>query len=100
MTLREVSDAAWDSVAPEGTDAVWLMGVWERSPAGLAIAKANDEHLSSFRDAPALAPHPNRLEAIAVTLRLQPMRVRAPSLQRVPATGAGRVPLRRCPAPA
>ena len=31
-------DAEWDAVAALGFDAVWLMGVWERSPAGIAIA--------------------------------------------------------------
>jgi len=31
----------WDAIAAFGFDAVWLMGVWERSPAGIAIAKAH-----------------------------------------------------------
>ena len=30
--------AEWDALAALPVDAVWLMGVWERSPAGLAIA--------------------------------------------------------------
>ena len=30
----------WDAIAALGFDAVWLMGVWERSPAGIAIALA------------------------------------------------------------
>ena len=34
-----------------GFDAVWLMGVWARSPAGVRIAMANPELVSSFRDA-------------------------------------------------
>ena len=29
----------WDRLAAPRVDAVWLMGVWERSPAGLAIAQ-------------------------------------------------------------
>ena len=41
----------WDAVTPAGVDAVWLMGVWERSPAGLAMANANAELLASFREA-------------------------------------------------
>ena len=33
--------AEWDALAALPVDAVWLMGVWERSPAGLAIAEAD-----------------------------------------------------------
>jgi hypothetical protein len=51
VTLRTVPDPAWDEVTPDGIDAVWLMGVWERSPAGLALANANQELLASFRQA-------------------------------------------------
>jgi Alpha amylase, catalytic domain len=39
--LGSVPGAAWDAIAALGFDAVWLMGVWERSPAGLAVARAN-----------------------------------------------------------
>jgi len=38
VNLADVSDADWVAVTPDGVDAVWLMGVWERSPAGLALA--------------------------------------------------------------
>ena len=38
-----VPASEWDGIAALGFDAVWLMGVWERSPAGIAIALANDE---------------------------------------------------------
>ena len=41
VTLAGVAAADWDAVTPPGVDAVWLMGVWERSPAGLALANAN-----------------------------------------------------------
>jgi len=34
-----------------GFDAVWLMGVWERSPAGIAIANRNSSLLEDFRRA-------------------------------------------------
>jgi hypothetical protein len=51
VTLGSASDAAWDAVTPAGTDAVWLMGVWERSPAGLELTMANPELLESFRSA-------------------------------------------------
>jgi Alpha amylase, catalytic domain len=46
-----VTGADWDAVTPAGADAVWLMGVWERSPAGLALANANAELQASFADA-------------------------------------------------
>jgi hypothetical protein len=51
VTLGGVPDAAWDAVTPSGVDAVWLMGVWERSPAGLELALANTGLMDSFRDA-------------------------------------------------
>jgi hypothetical protein len=57
VTLADVAGADWDSVTPDGVDAVWLMGVWERSPAGLAVANANSELQASFRAAlPDLRP--------------------------------------------
>ena len=34
VTLATVPDQEWDAIAAYGFDAVWLMGVWERSPAG------------------------------------------------------------------
>ncbi|HXW82357.1 MAG TPA: alpha-amylase family glycosyl hydrolase, partial [Acidimicrobiales bacterium] len=48
VTLGDVAGADWDSVTPDGVDAVWLMGVWERSPAGLAVANANAELKASW----------------------------------------------------
>ena len=50
LTLAEVAPADWDAVTPDGADAVWLMGVWERSPAGLAVTRADDKMMASFRD--------------------------------------------------
>ena len=41
VDLRSVPTAEWDAIAALGFDAVWLMGVWERSPAGIAIANQN-----------------------------------------------------------
>jgi hypothetical protein len=40
-TLGEVPSGVWDELAALPVDAVWLMGVWERSPTGLAIAEAD-----------------------------------------------------------
>jgi hypothetical protein len=41
-TLAEVDDREWAAIAALGFDAVWLMGVWERSPAGLGIAVCDE----------------------------------------------------------
>ncbi len=49
--LGDVPAAEWDAIAELGFDTVWLMGVWERSPAGIAIALENDGLVSSFREA-------------------------------------------------
>jgi hypothetical protein len=49
--LSSVPSAEWDSIASYGFDAVWLMGVWERSPAGIAVANQNKSLLDDFRRA-------------------------------------------------
>src|SRR5580765_7428718 len=49
--LTSVSSADWNAIAEFGFDAVWLMGVWERSPAGIAIASRNQGLLDDFRRA-------------------------------------------------
>ena len=41
VTLSDVPDSVWDDVARPGIDAVWLMGVWQRSPEGARIAAMN-----------------------------------------------------------
>src|SRR3954451_9228288 len=51
VTLAGVPGREWDAVAELGFDAVWLMGVWDRSPAGIAIALENEGLLESFRRA-------------------------------------------------
>ena len=48
VTLNSVPAAVWDSFVTHGFDAVWLMGVWERSPAGIAIANQNRSLLDGF----------------------------------------------------
>ena len=50
VTLADVPESAWDEVTPAGIDAVWLMGVWERSPAGLELANANPALQASFTE--------------------------------------------------
>jgi hypothetical protein len=51
ITLASVPDGEWDILSSLGADAVWFMGVWERSPAGIAIANQNKGLLEDFRRA-------------------------------------------------
>jgi hypothetical protein len=51
LDLASVPEQEWDAIQRLGFDAVWLMGVWERSPAGIAIALENEGLTASFRDA-------------------------------------------------
>src|SRR5207302_6907035 len=41
LELAEVPAAVWDALADLPVDAVWLMGVWQRSPEGLRIASTD-----------------------------------------------------------
>lgn len=41
VSLADLPPSEWDGMAEFGFDAVWLMGVWQRSQAGRAIAQAN-----------------------------------------------------------
>ncbi len=49
ITLMTVPAEEWDAIGALGVDAVWLMGVWERSPAGIDIANNNEGLLAEFR---------------------------------------------------
>ena len=49
--MSSVAGAEWDALATHGFDAIWLMGVWERSPAGIAIANRNKSLLDDFKRA-------------------------------------------------
>jgi hypothetical protein len=51
ITLDSVPAQEWDAIAAFKPDAVWLMGVWERSPAGIALALRNESLLNDFRRA-------------------------------------------------
>jgi glycosidase len=51
IDLGNIPAAEWDTLAELGMDAVWLMGVWERSPAGRAVAMANQSLQEDFRRA-------------------------------------------------
>ena len=50
-TLGDVAADEWDRVTPPGVDAVWLMGVWERSPVGVRLALESPEQMAGFREA-------------------------------------------------
>jgi glycosidase len=51
VDLGTVPAEEWESVAACGADAVWFMGVWERSPAGIAISLRNPGLLEDFHRA-------------------------------------------------
>ncbi len=51
LTLDSVPAEEWESVGGLGVDAVWLMGVWERSPAGVLIAREMNELQPGFKAA-------------------------------------------------
>jgi len=60
VDLGTVPPAEWDAIAARGFDAVWFMGVWERSPAGIAISMQNPGLLEDFRRAlPDFSPDDN-----------------------------------------
>jgi glycosidase len=41
LALEQIPDEEWDKLADMGFNAVWLMGVWMRSPLGRRISQAN-----------------------------------------------------------
>ena len=51
VTLAAVPSEEWDCFSSLGADAVWFMGVWERSPSGIAIANQNKGLQEDFRRA-------------------------------------------------
>ena len=48
VDLSSVPSTEWDAIASSGFAAVWLMGVWERSPMGIAIANQNKNLVADF----------------------------------------------------
>lgn len=48
LTLASLPEAEWDRIAALGFDAVWLMGIWERSPEGIRISQANQGLQADF----------------------------------------------------
>lgn len=60
VSLGSVPLEEWEAVAACGADAVWFMGVWERSPAGIAISLENQGLLDDFaRALPDFTPADN-----------------------------------------
>jgi hypothetical protein len=51
VNLATVPEEEWDAIASYGFDAVWFMGVWERSPAGIEVSIRNKGLLEDFRRA-------------------------------------------------
>ncbi|WP_242917976.1 alpha-amylase family glycosyl hydrolase [Pontibacter liquoris] len=51
IQLATIPSEVWDEIAALKFDAVWLMGVWERSPAGIEIARHNTQLLADFKRA-------------------------------------------------
>ncbi len=51
VNLATVPQEEWDRIAAGGFDAVWFMGVWERSPAGTEISMRNPGLLQDFKRA-------------------------------------------------
>lgn len=51
VTLGTVPPQEWDALAALSIDAVWLMGVWEHSPAGVAMALKDETLRQAFLDA-------------------------------------------------
>lgn len=48
ITLRDVPDSEWDNFSRLGFDLIWLMGVWERSPAGRHFFQTDAASFPSF----------------------------------------------------
>jgi len=48
IDLGSVPESYWANIADLGFDAVWLMGIWQRSPAGIEIALTNNNLRASF----------------------------------------------------
>jgi hypothetical protein len=51
ITLSSVPPGEWDAIASFGFDAVWLMGVWQRSQAGARLARGIVPLLEEYRKA-------------------------------------------------
>jgi len=60
VDLATVPVEEWDAIAAQGFDAVWFMGVWERSPLGIVISMRNEGLVGDFKSAlPDFSPEDN-----------------------------------------
>jgi len=60
VTLSSVPSKVWDELADLKFNAIWFMGVWERSPAGIAISNHHSGNLADFHKAlPDFTPEDN-----------------------------------------
>jgi hypothetical protein len=60
ITFSTVPKEEWNTLSSFGFDAIWFMGVWERSPAGIAVANQNKGLLEDFHRAlPDFRPEDN-----------------------------------------
>ncbi len=50
ISLLNVPDSEWDRLKMASVDVIWLMGVWERSPAGIRIVEEREDIMSDFRE--------------------------------------------------
>jgi hypothetical protein len=67
VDLSSIPAAEWDAIAKFGFEAVWLMGVWERSPACIAISNQNHVLMADFHRAlPDFRPEDNVGSAYSV----------------------------------
>ena len=51
VTLADVPETAWDTLADLRFDVVWLMGVWERSPEGITVTLNDPTRRQRFDEA-------------------------------------------------
>lgn len=57
LTLADIPDKVLDDLAAWYFDAIWLMGVWQRSPLGVAVARSHPDLQNEYRRAlPNLSP--------------------------------------------
>jgi len=49
INLNNIPSKEWEYLASFGFDALWLMGVWQRSPVGVQIALEYEEMVNQFR---------------------------------------------------
>lgn len=64
--MAQVPDSAWDAIAAYGADAVWLMGVWKRSPAAAEVVRTHPSFANDRVFLPDAAPSDIAGSAFAV----------------------------------